>query len=75
MVGKRRQFGYRKLFLITCIITFFLSSVADNLTAALLVGAVVMAVGADNEKFVSIGFVNLAGSPRMQVVLFVRLVT
>lgn len=55
----RKQFGYRKLFLITGIITFFLSSVADNLTAALLVGAVVMAVGADNPKFVSIGFVNL----------------
>lgn len=55
----RRQFGYRKLFLITGIITFFLSSVADNLTAALLVGAVVLAVGSDNEKFVSIGFVNL----------------
>jgi Na+/H+ antiporter NhaD/arsenite permease-like protein len=55
----RRQFGYRKLFLITGVITFFLSAVADNLTAALLVGAVVMAVGADNAKFVSIGFVNL----------------
>jgi Na+/H+ antiporter NhaD/arsenite permease-like protein len=55
----RKQFGYRKLFLITGIITFFLSAVADNLTAALLVGAVVMAVGADNPKFVSIGFVNL----------------
>jgi len=55
----RKQFGYRKLFLITGIITFFLSSVADNLTAALLVGAVVMAVGSDNPKFVSIGFVNL----------------
>jgi Na+/H+ antiporter NhaD/arsenite permease-like protein len=55
----RKQFGYRQLFLITGIITFFLSAVADNLTAALLVGAVVMAVGADNEKFVSIGFVNL----------------
>ena len=55
----RKQFGYRALFLITGIITFFLSSVADNLTAALLVGAVVLAVGADNAKFVSIGFVNL----------------
>lgn len=55
----RKQFGYRKLFLITGVITFFLSSVADNLTAALLVGAVVLAVGADNPKFVSIGFVNL----------------
>ncbi len=55
----RKEFGYRKLFLITGVITFFLSSVADNLTAALLVGAVVLAVGADNEKFISIGFVNL----------------
>ncbi len=55
----RKQFGYKQLFWITGVITFFLSSVADNLTAALLVGAVVMAVGADNEKFVSIGFVNL----------------
>jgi Na+/H+ antiporter NhaD/arsenite permease-like protein len=55
----RKQFGYRQVFLITGIITFFLSSVADNLTAALLVGAVVMAVGADNAKFVSIGFVNV----------------
>ncbi len=55
----RKQFGYRKLFLITGIITFFLSAVADNLTAALLVGAVVLAVGSDNPKFISIGFVNL----------------
>ncbi len=55
----RRQFGYRKLFWITGIITFFLSAVADNLTSALLVGAVVMAVGANNEKFVAVGFVNL----------------
>lgn len=55
----RKQFGYKKLFWITGVITFFLSAVADNLTSALLVGAVVMAVGADNEKFVSIGFVNL----------------
>ncbi len=55
----RRQFGYKKLFWITGIITFFLSAVADNLTSALLVGAVVLAVGKDNEKFISIGFVNL----------------
>ncbi len=55
----RRQFGYRKLFLITGVITFFLSAVADNLTASLLVGAVVLAVGKDNAKFVSIGFVNI----------------
>ncbi len=55
----RKQFSYRQLFLITGVITFFLSSVADNLTAALLVGAVVSAVGVDNEKFVSMGFINL----------------
>jgi len=55
----RKQFGYKQLFWITGIIAFFLSAVADNLTAALLVGAVVLAVGADNERFVSIGLVNL----------------
>lgn len=55
----RKQFGYRKLFLITGVITFFVSAVADNLTAALLVGAVVMAVGSDNPKFVSLGFINI----------------
>lgn len=55
----RKQFGYRQLFLITGVITFFLSAIADNLTAALLVGAVVMAVGADNAKFVSLGFINI----------------
>ena len=55
----RKHFSYRQLFLITGVITFFLSAVADNLTAALLVGAVVMAVGANNEKFLGIGLVNL----------------
>lgn len=55
----RKEFGYKKLFWISGIITFFLSAVADNLTSALLVGAVVLAVGKDNEKFVAIGFVNL----------------
>ena len=55
----RKEFGYRQLFLITGVITFFVSAVADNLTAALLVGAVVMAVGADNPKFVSLGFINI----------------
>ena len=54
-----RNFGYRKLFWITGWITFFLSAVADNLTSALLVGAVVMAVGKNNTKFVSLGFINL----------------
>jgi len=57
-----RRFGYRKLFWITGVITFFLSSVADNLTSALLVGAVVMAVGANSPKFVALGFINLVSA-------------
>ena len=58
----RRQFGYRSLFWITGVITFFLSSVADNLTSALLVGAVVMAVGANSPRFVALGFINLVSA-------------
>ena len=57
-----RNYGYRKLFWITGVITFFLSSVADNLTSALLVGAVVMAVGANSPSFVALGFVNLVSA-------------
>lgn len=57
-----RKFDYRKLFWITGVITFFLSSVADNLTSALLVGAVVMAVGANSPAFVALGFVNLVSA-------------
>ncbi|BCX82661.1 hypothetical protein MIT9_P2247 [Methylomarinovum caldicuralii] len=54
-----RNFGYRKLFWITGVITFFLSAVADNLTSALLIGAVVLAVGKDNPRFVALGLINL----------------
>ncbi|MEE9425417.1 MAG: sodium:proton antiporter NhaD [Methylococcales bacterium] len=55
----RKNFGYRKLFWITGVITFFLSAIADNLTSALLVGAVVLAVGAGNTKFVTLGLLNI----------------
>jgi NhaD family Na+/H+ antiporter len=54
-----KGFNYRKLFWITGIIAFFLSPVADNLTTALLMGAVVLAVGPDNPRFVSASFVNI----------------
>ena len=55
----RKEFGYRKLFWITGIIAFFLSPIADNLTTALLMGAVVLSVGGGNARFVSIGCVNV----------------
>ena len=54
-----RQFGYRKLFWITGTIAFFLSPVADNLTTALLMGAVCLSVGATSPKFVGIACVNV----------------
>lgn len=55
----RREFSYRQLFWITGILAFFLSPIADNLTTALLMGAVVLSVGADSPKFVSLGCVNI----------------
>ena len=54
-----REFSYRQLFWLTGIIAFFMSPIADNLTTALVMGAVVMAVGAGNARFISIGFVNI----------------
>ena len=54
-----RGFGYRKLFWITGIMSFFLSPIIDNLTTALVMCAVVMAVGKNNIKFVSMGCVNI----------------
>jgi NhaD family Na+/H+ antiporter len=52
-------FGFRSLFWITGILSFFISPIADNLTTALLMCAVVMAVGGDNSRFVSIACVNI----------------
>lgn len=52
-------FSYRQLFWITGWIAFFLSPIADNLTTALLMGAVVMSVGIGNSKFVSVACVNI----------------
>ena len=57
LVGAR--FGYRKLFWITGILVFFLSTVVNGLTAALLMGAVVLAVGKDNPRFISLACINV----------------
>jgi NhaD family Na+/H+ antiporter len=54
-----KGFSYRALFWITGILAFFISPVADNLTTALIMCAVVMTVGADNPKFVSLACVNI----------------
>ena len=55
----RKGFGYRTLFWVTGWLAFFISPVADNLTTALLMCAVIMAVGADNPRFVGIGCINV----------------
>ncbi len=52
-------FGFRKLFWITGVLSFFISPVADNLTTALLMCAVVLAVGGENTKFVLLACINI----------------
>lgn len=49
----------RQLFWVTGILAFCLSPIADNLTTALVMGAVVMAVGRDNTKFIALGCINI----------------
>ncbi len=55
----RKGFTYRQLFWITGTLAFFISPVADNLTTALLMCAVVLAVGSDNPRFVGLACVNI----------------
>ncbi|MCU7850412.1 MAG: sodium:proton antiporter NhaD [Candidatus Thiodiazotropha sp. (ex Lucinoma kastoroae)] len=54
-----KGFGFRKLFWITGVLAFFISPVADNLTTALLMCAVVLAVGGTNTKFVLLACINI----------------
>jgi len=54
-----KGFGFRALFWLTGILAFFISPVADNLTTALLMCAVVLAVGGDNTKFITLACINI----------------
>jgi Na+/H+ antiporter NhaD/arsenite permease-like protein len=51
--------SYRALFWLTGIAAFFLSSVLDNLTTALVMGAVVLAIGTGSRAFVAIACINI----------------
>ena len=53
-----RGWSYRRLFWLTGILGFFLSAVLDNLTTALVIGAVVLALGRDSPRFVTITAVS-----------------
>lgn len=54
-----KNFTYRQLFWITGFQAFFISSVCNNLTTALLMGSVIMAMGKNNRQFVTIACINV----------------
>jgi len=54
-----RGFSLRTIFWLTGLLAFFISPVADNLTTALLMGAVVMAVGGSDRNFVPLACLNI----------------
>ena len=53
------DFNLRNIFWLTGLLAFCISPIADNLTTALLMSAVVMAVGAGNTRFISIACINI----------------
>ncbi len=55
----QRGLDYRSLFWITGAIAFVLSPMIDNLTTALVMCAVVLAVGRDSPRFVGLGCINI----------------
>ena len=54
-----RGLSFRAVFWITGAMSFFLSPVIDNLTTALVMCAVVMAVGQGNARFISVASINI----------------
>lgn len=52
-------FSLRTIFWLTGLLAFFISPIADNLTTALLMAAVVMAVGGDKTAFVAVACINI----------------
>ncbi len=54
-----RGFSFRQLFWLTGLMGFFLSPVLDNLTTALVMAGVILAVGGGNKRFVSLACINL----------------
>ncbi len=55
----KKGFSFKQLFWITGVLAFFISPIADNLTTALLMCAVVMAVGGSNNKFIMLSCINI----------------
>lgn len=53
------ELSYRALFWLTGLVAFFISPVLDNLTTALVMAGVVLAVGRGNARFLSLSCINL----------------
>lgn len=51
--------GYRQLFLLTGVLAFFLAALLDNLTTALVIGCIVMALGRESPRFVTLGCISV----------------
>ncbi|MBS98917.1 MAG: sodium:proton antiporter [Oceanospirillaceae bacterium] len=54
-----RDYSLRTVYWLTGTLTFLLSPIADNMSSALLMGAVVMAVGGHTPRFVALGCINI----------------
>lgn len=54
-----KRLSYRQLFWLTGIFAFFISPIADNLTTALIVCAVVLALAAEQKKFIGLACINI----------------
>ena len=54
-----RGFSFRGIFWVTGVLAFVISPIADNLTTALLMATVVMAIGAGNNRFIAVSCVNI----------------
>jgi NhaD family Na+/H+ antiporter len=54
-----KGFSYRQLFWITGFLAFFISPIADNLTTGLIMCAVILAIGKNNTKFISLSCINI----------------
>ncbi len=54
-----KRFSLKQLFWITGILAFFISPIADNLTTALLMSAIIMAVAPHDKKFLCCASINI----------------
>ncbi len=55
----KKRLSFKQLFWITGFLAFFISPIADNLTTALLMSTIIMAIAPNNKKFICISSINI----------------